>query len=417
METKTKRRITDRRTSSKPGDAFLKRKRHPVKHSKRRKDVTSIRRDRFGFVDISKFKRSKSPIDVAYVQDVNRIFGKKTSIEFLAHLHQVLSKNNNWCDTHTWSGDELPGQVILTLLRDLEQLKPEKTEYQIDERDHTLSLQSYFRFDSCFIDVSRFITQLREHNPPLFELVATVLGKMKVVLKMELWHSEYEVQAIDYLDNCLYDIESMGWDEETEKYIRSELAKWNDHLIPLQDHCVKLGRSTSLPDLRSAVKTYPWPDTFTAKRVYLWFQRAFKLLEHGKSLCWATPYDVDDEADVWPVTPYEAYRFHWCGYPGVSGYGPVHDHVEQLYNHHWGEGGQIELQMSTQLKKGWDIDTQWFDDLDDFLDSSISLWNEPGYRDICNLEPIETERKVIKDYHRTYVKFIPVSFKPYQSTI
>lgn len=412
------RSTTDRGVASKHRRSTLKRKRVTVKHNQLAKNATACRPDPFAFINIKSINMVlPNTLDIAYHQDLNPILGKTKSLDFLEHLHTVLQKNPNWKDTHSWAENQSPPEVILSLIKDLEQLKPNNCSLNIDHNDNSISLQSYFPYNSCFIDVSRFLTQLQKYNSPLFELVATVIGQLNVILKMDLWHADYEDQAMEYLENCLVDSQMVDWDHDQRKSVKAELDRWNNELIPLQDYCIELGRATSLNQIISAVEQFNWPDTLTAKRVYLWFQKAFKVLAHRKSLCWATPHNNEYD-DIVPITPYEAYRFNWNGYKGIEPFGCINEQVQTMYNDHWGNGGQIELQVSTPLSQTWNIDQTWFKDLDNFFDASMSLWNEPEHRDVCNLKSVKTKRHVVKEPGgRTYIQFKPVCWKPQTTTL
>lgn len=394
-----------------------KRKRSKVEHSQSSSATVTLGRDRFGSLTDSSIPGAVQPCFVALNQDVNPLFGKSNIVPWIKRILDVLNSNPDWCDKNDWKEETQPAEVFLKLTGDLKKLLPGKASLDLAPETGAVLCKQEFGSSSCFIDASGFISQMKVHNYKLFELLGATIGKLHRVLKFDLWYSDIEDMALDYLEQMQFEPEAFDLEDKAPAEISYELDRWRNSIIPLQKECLDLADYHTIESLAIAIGEFSWPDTFTAKRIFLWFKKALTLLDHGKPLCWATDYNPYDVEDLEPITPYEAFRFTWQGNKSTEEPNRLADDVESIYNDRFGNGGVIELQTSHDLTQSWKIDTQWLDDLHDFLDASISLWGEPTLHDAFTMSPVATQRIVKKQYGRMIIIFEPVSWKPIPTTI
>ena len=387
------------------------RSRKPKKVANRQcsKNATSIRGNRFSLINIQKLDDQRTLYEVVDQQGDDYIF----SLDFLEQILLCLKNHPDWKDQNNWNGNEKPAEVITKLIQELDQLTPANHNLNYNHQTKKIELLRSFRWDSCMINVSAFLPQLKSNNKPLYDLVAPMIGHMHRVLKMELWDGVFEDQAMEHLEMCMDDPDFSGYDDNEISDGQKVLSKWKNVIVPLADECRRMAYDISIPKLYQMVEEFPWPNTFMARRIITWFKRGFTLLDHGLPLCWATPYDPEEYEDCMPITPYESFKFNWNGFIGIEDVDFVMHCVQEIYNDHWGNGGQIDLQTSQDLEKGWDINDQWFKDLESFLDASISLWQEPHIRDYYKLTSVKTKRVYKKEQYRpSYWTFEAVDYKP-----
>jgi len=358
-------------------------------------------------------KASIKPLEVAKSQDSHPIFGESSSVKFLKHLHQCLSNNDKWDDAHTWSKEISPQGVIRELFKDLEDLLPQGTHTQYDEEKSKLYYHHEARLDGCQFPASCFLPQLKQHNLPLYNLVATTISHLSSKCGFSLWDGDIEYEAVDYLEQVLADPDFYGLEIEDKKERELEINRWNNTIFPYAQEIRELSRVTTIETVIDEVNNFDWPDTFTSKRVFLWFHQAFKLILSGFHVNSCTHFEADDHEDGPPLLPEDTFKFTWPSTLDESIHGFIAEHIKEILNERAGNFGIIPLTEKLEFTSGWGKFKYSFSELENLCDSTISLWLEPELRDFFKLQSIKTRKITEKNGYQAPRKYYkPVSWKP-----
>lgn len=359
-----------------------------------------------------------NPIDVARLQDAHPIYGESSSKLYLKHVHSCLKYHTEWKDNNTWDSNTSINEVIHKLSNELKELLPYGSYLDYHTESNQLCYFHQYKHDGCMIPVSAFLPQLKEFNPSLYRLVATTISHISTRCGFSLWDGEIEYEAVDYIEQILADPEFYGLEDvDNEKELETELSRWQNVLWPYAQEIRQLSRETSIETIIDEVNNYDWPNTFTAKRVYLWFHRAFQLILSDFHVNSFTHYEPDEYEDGPPLLPEDTFKFTWPSRLDISINSTINTHIQEILNDRSGNFGVAPLVKRQQFKKGWNKSKYTFKELHNFCDSTVSLWLEPEFRDFFQLKSVETKIFVEKEYHRTYKYFKPVSWRPKLCTL
>lgn len=358
-------------------------------------------------------KPSITPLVIARLQDEHPVYGENSRIQFLEHVYECLSNNSNWKDTHEWNDGADHKTVIETLTKDLENLLPKNATLNFDPESNKFHCYHEYIQDGCMIPVSCFLPQLKEFNPPLYNMVATTISHISTRCGFALWDSDIDHDGLYYAEEMLSDPSYHELDDQTLQKYKDEVDRWNNVIIPYAKEIRELSKKTTIETIIDEVNNFDWPNNFTAKRMFLWFHKAFKLILSDFHVNSFTHIDPAEHEDGPPLLPEDTFKFSWPSLQDSSMDGVVNTNITEYLNDRFGNFGCINLSKKLEFVKGWENITYSFKELFEFCDATISLWLEPEFRDFYRIAPVTTYKSLEPQRYGPPKKcFKPVSWKP-----
>lgn len=405
------------RGSSRNRSHILERKRRLLSGSKAT-PVSGVRSDRTSDINSINVRLSIKPSVVAYHQNGHPVFGKDHRIPFVEHLYQCLSNHSYWEDLLEWAPDTSPEQVSKVLVEELDGLLSTGTHLHFDQTTAKLSFLEQFDYQFCHIPVSCFLPQLQVFNPLLYKLVATTISHISAKCGFQLWDHHLEQDAVRFCKQILEENDDEFDEEHSLKDMQVDVDRWNDVIFPYAREIRSIAKKVTIDKLIDKVDDFNWPNTFTAKRMYLWFQRAFNLIKSDFNVRTYTYYDPSDHRDGTPLFPEDAFKFTWSSYQDASVDGPVNRYFTEFLNDQWGNFGTVLLSKKHAFDPSWEIRQNSFKVFQDFCESTNFLWLNPDHRDFYRIRPVETCRQTeVTHFNETIIYYEPISWKPKQCTL